>query len=146
MKRILCILVLMLPIIGCGGGSSSSYSGPGVTNSSGNESRSIVGKWELIFPGSLCEETYDFKSNNNFTINSLDEISSGTYTFTSVTSTRYKLTMTITADNGEADCEGDSSDDTGLTGTLYIEFSGTTAIRWFESQTSTTVLRTMTKV
>lgn len=146
MKRILCILILLLQVSGCGGGGSDSYSGPGVTNSSDNESRSIVGKWKLIFPGSQCEETYDFKSNNNFTINSLDEIASGTYSFTSATSTRYRLDMSITADNGEADCEGSSTDETGLSGTLYIEFSGDSAIQWFDSQTSTTVLRTMTKV
>ncbi len=119
--------VLTLFLISCGGGSSSS-NGNQVTNS-------ILGQWELMHPDVQCLEVYTYLADGSFTIQSLDEIQTGTYEFQESVDegSRHRLTMTITMDNGLSSCTGDTSDDTGLSGTLYTEFVDENRVSWYDN-------------
>jgi|GEM_PF-3981353 len=138
MKNIVVSFVFMLFLVSCGGGGSNN------TTASSSSGDSIVGEWLLIYDGSLCEETYDFNSNNAFVINSLDEQVAGEYSVSSVSGNgeRKRITLTILTDNGLSDCEGDSTDDSDTVGELFFEIDEDT-LYWFETSSSVDVLAEM---
>src|SRR5690606_6643231 len=109
-------------------------------------SSSIVGSWDYTHTGSQCRDIYRFNQSNTFQLQSLDEVATGTYTFTELQAkpSRYQLRMDTVADNGEADCLGISDNDTGVIEILYIEF-GNNLLNVFSSPTSTVIVQVLRK-
>ncbi len=138
MFRLFLITLVVLPIFGCGGDSGSGSS----------TKDSILGKWSYINSTSSCKESYTFNSDGTWSGVSLNEISSGTYTFDSTANSgeKHSLLIIVTSDNGLSDCDGNSTDDTGLTGNLYTLFSNNnTTMEWYLSLTSGTPDHILTK-
>jgi hypothetical protein len=131
LRKLIFILILVFTS-GCG--SSGNDTGSSITNS-------IVGSWSFIYPSSGCEESYTFNSNGTWSESALDEIQMGTYTFDETVNAgeRHSLSIVITSDNGLSDCEGDSSNDTGVSGTVYASFKNSDAtMEWYLNLTGGT--------
>jgi hypothetical protein len=129
LKNILLISFAVAFLYGCGGSSGGDSS---------SDTSSIVGHWSYIYPASSCEESYSFNVNGTWSESSLDEVQSGTYTFDETVNAgeRHALSIVITSDNGLSDCNGVSSNDTGVTGTVYAVFTNNdTTMEWYETLT-----------
>jgi hypothetical protein len=100
---------------------------------------SVVGSWSYTYPANQCKKSYLFNTNGTFSGTSLDKVFSGIYNFenTVVTDTRHSLTLTFAADNGLADCNGLSSNETGKTEITYVNFSNSDAMQVYTEITGT---------
>jgi len=143
MKTIVLALILVFIFVGCDSGNDNDRAG-------GNNiiDETIVGTWKYTYPASQCSETNIFNDDNTFTINSLDEVQTGTYVFESPVNVdgRYKVTLTFLSDNGLSSCTGDTTDSTGQVGSLYAEFATADQILWYASSSGGTPLGTFNRV
>lgn len=75
----------------------------------------LLGSWSRTIPGTQCEFTLTFETQNKLSSTSSNEIVSGSYQFIhlSGTNTRYYLLMNVETDNLQTNCSGRASDDTG---------------------------------
>jgi hypothetical protein len=137
-KAIAFAISVSLLISSCGDSDS--------TNDSTN-TNSIIGTWSFIYPSNGCTESYTFNSNGTWTESALDEIQTGTYTFDETINTgeRHALSIIITSDNGLSDCNGVSSDATGVSGTVYAEFPSNLILEWYLVLTGGTADLVLTK-
>lgn len=151
MKYKVLAICSVLALQACGGDNGLPLEEPsfagvstGASSSNGgqNSAQSIVGTWIYTHSGSLCQDVYRFSQGGTFRLESLDAVSTGTYTFNQLQSnpSRYQLRMDFVADNGEADCLGYSDDDAGDTEVRYVEF-GTGQLELYQSATSTSIFR-----
>lgn len=110
-------------------------------------SNSVVGTWSFIYPSNGCTESYTFNANGTWTSSSLDEIQTGTYTFDETINTgeRHALSIIVATDNGLPDCNGASSNATGVSGTVYAEFPSNLIMEWYLVLTGGTVDLVLTK-
>ena len=130
------VAALAASIVGCGG--------DGVGVSGTGTSRGLLGSWEYTHENQ-CKSTFTFNSDLSWTLSSLDEEISGTYTNTDLDdTTRSLLDLRVTVDNGEADCEGLSDYDTGARYVYYIEISNN-QMNWYTSVADTTADYTLIK-
>lgn len=134
MKKSL-ILMLSLMVASCGDSDDE------------DSSSSIVGSWSFIYPSVQCTETYVFESDSTFSATSLDQIYGGTYSLSSDvnSSNRQEFTVTITNDNQQADCEGDTESDVGVVADLYIEFVTSSEMVWYRESSDGEALLTLDK-
>jgi len=121
-------------------------------SSSGNndgdaDNESIVGSWSFTYPATQCVETYIFNTNNTITITSLDEISTGTYSFANAvnSSNRHSLSFTVLNDNEQVDCEGNNVNDAGRVVDVFAEFVTITQMDWYLQSTGGTAALTVDK-
>ncbi len=116
-------------------------------DSSDTTTNSIIGTWAYTYPNSQCVETYTFNSNGTWSESSLDERMTGTYTFDETVNTgeKHAVTIVVTTDNLLADCNGESIDGTGDTGTIYATFPTSNTTEWYNLITDTTPTYTLTK-
>lgn len=136
MKKFALVLLSCVFLISCGGGGSDN-----ATAAVGGPEDELVGEWLLVYDGTLCEETFVFNSNGSFSIESLDELVSGSYSVSALSGNvdRNRITLTILTDNGLSDCEGDSTDDSNTEGDLYYEITSNTLI-FYEFENSSVAL------
>tara|TARA_R110001592_G_scaffold361223_1_gene671384 strand:+ start:83 stop:496 length:414 start_codon:yes stop_codon:yes gene_type:complete len=118
----------------------------GCGSSSNKESDSkLVGSWLLTHPNE-CQETTTYNANGTWTNIALDEIQTGSYVFTDLPSSdRYSLNITVQADNGLADCDGDSELDTGLSLEVFLSFPTESSMELYLFQNDTTPFYSFTK-
>jgi len=119
-------------------------------NGSGNstpQSSPIIGTWSFIYPSIQCTETYIFNADNTFSATSLDEIFSGTYTFTaqSNTSNRHPFSFTVTSDNQQFDCQGSNANNVGQVVDIFSEFPNSVTMNWYLQSTGGTPEVTLNK-
>jgi len=85
----------------------------------------IVGTWKitLTLPGGSCDEVYRIRADGTTLVTSAEEISESEYEISDTPSAKgfYKLTDTITKDNGKKDCLGEITP-VGQVATNYILF------------------------
>tara|TARA_R110002073_G_scaffold75945_1_gene185036 strand:+ start:3065 stop:6316 length:3252 start_codon:yes stop_codon:yes gene_type:complete len=141
MYRICGVLFVLFALSACGGSGGSGETG-------GNVTQSIVGGWGFLYQPGSCPEAYHFRDNGDMEINSGDEIIIGTYTFQEVVAgnQRHELTINLLTDNGGADCLGDSANDAGSTGTVYIAFDSATRISWYSDREGGSPLISMNSI
>ena len=111
---------------------------PATNNPPATTKSLIVGTWEYTDPSNGCVYSFAYKADKTFSFSSLDKRASGTYTFNEEanTSDRHLLKITITSDNGRADCDGDSYDAEGEGNTWYVEFTNNNkSITFYSSAT-----------
>ena len=137
MKKYLILFVLIL-IQGC---SSDGDSGTATATNS------LLGTWAFVYQSSGCIESYAFNSNGTWSESALDERQTGTYTFDETVNAgeRHALSILVTSDNGLPDCEGNSSDATGVTGTIYVSFPNVSVMEWYLTLTGGIVEIILTK-
>jgi len=100
----------------------------------------------LLTHENQCQETTTYHSNGTWTNIALDEIQTGSYVFTDIAaSDRYSLAVTIEADNGLPDCDGDSELDTGLSVNVFVGFPSDLSMELYISEDDTSPFYTFTK-
>jgi len=127
MKKIILVILLglMFSLTACGGGGSNDSG-----SISSSTAKTIIGDWSYIYPSSGCEETYRFSDNRRegaiyvgqWAEKALDERMSGHYNIQPTGSNSYVLFLGVRSDNGLADCEGESSFETGSTFYVNVVF------------------------
>jgi len=89
-----------------------------------------------------------FNSDNTYTVTSLDEVSSGEYTFTAEAnaSNRHAFSFNVSSDNQQFDCEANNDDDTGTVYNLYVEFPDANVMNWYLDATGGAAVVTLNRV
>lgn len=119
----LALILLTFCLASCGGRG----------NNSGEDTNSILGTWKHVYPSTQCIELNTFTADGEFTGTALDEIYSGNYTFdgTPADGERYKLTLEITSDNEQADCNGSNTSSVGKSIVVYVSFPSEDAVEYY---------------
>jgi hypothetical protein len=83
----------------------------------------IIGTWRVLVPGTKCSELYSFKTNGTTSVKSAEEVGESVFEISSTPDSNgyYKLTDTVTKNNGKPDCSSESTP-VGDTVTVYINF------------------------
>ena len=158
----LLVASVLVGIVGCGGGSSSSDSGNGASN---EETRSLVsgtGLW-LHAAEATCNETWAFEDNDiaadayqitsQVDLEAITNIGIGSFVFdTAVTSgDRHSLVFTVTNIQNITTCASSPYDDNEPVNatesvTLYLDFSADDQFSVYTSATEGTSLGTFDRV
>lgn len=129
MKQVIAICIL-LSIISCSsGGTESSAS----NNESSDSRAGIIGTWVIVNDATQCEDSYVFSSNDTFSLSSLDERIVGTYQFSTNASSAFDLSITVTSDNGQTDCNGGTLNNAGSTFSYTVEFIENSKMTWSQT-------------
>ena len=116
--------------------SNSSDSDNSNTSDSGATSTqySIIGAWSQTDQTTQCVTEMIFNSDLTFTISSLDNVMTGTFTTdsTSLTPSRLLLLLNVETDNALSNCDGESFSDAGNTLEVYFNFSDENTLNIYE--------------
>jgi len=127
------LAVLVIFISGCGSSGSDAVDSK------------LVGSW-LLTHENQCQETTTYHSNGTWTNIALDEIQTGSYTFSDIASNdRHSLAVTIEGDNGLADCQGNSELDTGLSVSVFVSFPSDSIMEFYIFEGDASPFFTFTK-
>jgi len=117
------LVLITLVLIACGSSG----------NDESDNNTKLVGSWVLTHSNE-CQETTTYLANGTWTNIALDEVQTGSYVFTDIeASDRYRLAITIEADNGLPDCDGDSELDTGLSLNIFAGFPSELSMELYTS-------------
>ncbi len=129
------LVLMILVLFGCGSSG----------NDESDSNNKLVGSWVLTHPNE-CQETTTFLADGTWTNIALDEVQTGSYVFTDIeASDRYSLAITIEADNGLPDCDGDSELDTGLSVNVFAGFPSELSMELYTSEDGASPFYTFTK-
>lgn len=70
---------------------------------------SVIGEWEWNPMEGVCPERFTYRADGMVMMQSAEERLVKTYVLTKVSSDMYRLTSTVKATNGKADCRGNLS-------------------------------------
>lgn len=107
------LIVASLLLAACGGSDSDDDDDD---NTAALMSREVLeGTWASVDHDTDCETAITFDLDGSFRATSLDEVTSGTYTFEEVNlGFRFDLTLDTKVDNGLSNCDGISALELGL--------------------------------
>ncbi len=115
MKRQSIILSAFLLLTACGG-SDNTPQGNRDSAQPSISAETVVGTWAYSVESTQCTEHITFGDDQSFSARSLDEILTGSYAVAAEENADklvFRITTQILSDNLLADCNGDSSDDSG---------------------------------
>ena len=110
----------------------------------------IVGLWGMqVANNNKCIEYYNFKSNNNVTIKSGQEWSSGIYDFQPAQEERSLLSVLVLQvkyDNNERDCSGLQEDQTGEISQYFVQWKNASTINFCSNEKAEQCFATLRRV
>ena len=118
-KKSIISIIIGLVLASCSGGRGGHQ----------GDTSAIEGTWSILYEAVQCEETYVFNSDGSWNVRSLDEVVSGTYTY-SPQQDSGQLALTAIEDNLQADCLGRTTDSRGITSSISVELTDSTQMIW----------------
>jgi len=135
MKQIFFAFLFVF-VASCSSSNSSDSDNSNTSDSGGTSTQySIIGAWSNTDQTTQCVTEFIFNSDLTFTISSLDNLMSGTFTTesTALSPNKLKLLLNVETDNALSNCDGESFSDAGNTLEVYFNFSDANTLNIFEN-------------